>query len=131
MLPIVEMSEPFRRRVLLELPWPTLLKILLAAAAVWCLIQLIDIILLLMVAVILTVTLDPIACWLERRGMSRTASVTVISVAILTLVGGFVWLTWPHWSNRLAISRRTRMNSRNNHALPSEMAPEFGGLEQR
>ena len=50
--------------------------------------------LLLIVAVILTVTLDPFACWLERRGLSRAASVIVISVATLTLVGGFVWLTW-------------------------------------
>jgi predicted PurR-regulated permease PerM len=88
------MPDTVRRRVSLEVPWRTLLKILAAAALVWCVLRLTQIILLIIVAVLLAVTLHPIVCWLERRSLPRWAAATIVSLGILTLVGGFFWLTW-------------------------------------
>jgi predicted PurR-regulated permease PerM len=81
-------------RVELAIPWRTLLKVALAAALVWCLLRLLPIILVLFVAVVLAVTLDPVVKWLEHRGVKRGAGAILVGLALVALLGGFVWLTW-------------------------------------
>jgi predicted PurR-regulated permease PerM len=81
-------------RLALTIPWRTLLKVVAAAALVWCLLRLLQIILVILVAVVLAVTLDPVAAWFERHGMSRRAAALLLAMALLVLVGGFLWLTW-------------------------------------
>ena len=66
------MAEEFRRRLSLDLPWTTILKVIPAAAAlVWLWLQLVQLVLVLLVAVLLAVTLDPVMEWFERRGWPR------------------------------------------------------------
>jgi predicted PurR-regulated permease PerM len=81
-------------RVALTIPWRTLLKIIAALAFVWCLLRLLQIVLVILVAVILAVTLDPVAEWLERHGMSRRVAAMFLGLALIGALGGFIWLTW-------------------------------------
>jgi predicted PurR-regulated permease PerM len=46
------------------------------------------------VAVLLAVTLNPVVDWLERHGWARWAAAAFIFVAVLVTLGGFGWLTW-------------------------------------
>jgi predicted PurR-regulated permease PerM len=88
------MQESSRRRVLLDVPWRTIVRILAAAALVWCVLRLVHVILLLIVAVLLAVLLDPVVRRLERRGLPRGAAAAVLTVVILLAAGAFVWTTW-------------------------------------
>ncbi len=88
------------RRTVVEIPWRTLLKVIAAVALAWLLVQLIHIVLLIIVAIVLAVTLEPIVCWFERRGASRAAAATVVAIAIAAAIGGFLWLTWAQLSDQ-------------------------------
>jgi predicted PurR-regulated permease PerM len=88
------MQEPVRQRVVLELPWRTILKILAAAALVWCLLQLAQTIVVIVVAVLLAVTLEPAVRWLEGRRLPRATAAIAVSLALLVLVSAFLWMTW-------------------------------------
>lgn len=88
------MPDAGRRHIVLEVPWRTLLKIAAAAALIWCLLWLADIVLVLIVAVILAVLLDPAVRWMEQRGVRRGGAATLVGVLLLALIVGFVWLTW-------------------------------------
>src|SRR5436190_12263792 len=94
------MADPIRRQAKLEVPWPTLLKVLAAAALAWALVQLVPIVLILLVAVVLAVSLDPVVLWFERRGMPRTIGAIAVATAIALLVGAFVWLSWSSLSSQ-------------------------------
>jgi predicted PurR-regulated permease PerM len=89
-----------RRRLTIELPWRTLLKIILAVALVWLAVQLISIILLVVIAVLLAVTLDPVVCWTQERGFGRAAATTIITTTLLLIIAGFLWLTWAELANQ-------------------------------
>jgi predicted PurR-regulated permease PerM len=78
------------RRVSLELPWRTIFRVLAAAALVWVWLQTWHLFLLLTVAVLLAVTLDPIVRWLEHRGIPRWGAATLVAFAVLALLVGFV-----------------------------------------
>lgn len=82
------------RRLVVELPWSTLLRLLLAAALVWCLLQLVQTILVLVVAVLLAVTLEPLVRWLEARGLARWGAATLVSLVLLGATVAFLWMTW-------------------------------------
>lgn len=92
------MPESPRRRVSLEIPWRTLLKLVAFAGLVWLGLQLIDLILVMMVAVLLAVTFDPVVVWLERRGLSRGQAALVVTLVSLAVVVGFLWMTWSSLS---------------------------------
>jgi predicted PurR-regulated permease PerM len=94
------MTDTNSGQVRLEVPWRTLFRVLAAAALAWALVQLLPIVLVLLVAVVLAVSLDPIVGWLEARRMPRTAAVMIVAAAIAALVGGFLWLTWSSLANQ-------------------------------
>jgi predicted PurR-regulated permease PerM len=94
------MPDTVRRRVLLQVPWPTLFKILSAVAIVWLWLRLVQIVLVVVVAVLLAVTLNPAVCWLERRRLSRAAAASLLSLFILIVAGGFLWATWASLSDQ-------------------------------
>jgi predicted PurR-regulated permease PerM len=79
---------------IVELPWKTLFRVIGAVVLVWLAIQLYQIVLLIVVAVLLAVTLNPVVRRLERAGLSRSAAVALVSVTLLVALGGFLWLTW-------------------------------------
>jgi predicted PurR-regulated permease PerM len=94
------MPEQLRRRTRIELPWRTILKIISAVALVWLCIELIQLILVVIVAVLLAVTLDPVVVWLEHRGLSRWAASTVVCLILLVAIGAFFWMTWAQLSDQ-------------------------------
>ena len=83
-----------RRQVRLEVPWRTLLKLLAAVALAWALVQIPPIVLILLVAVVLAVSLDPVVVWIERHRIPRTLAAVVVATAIVMLFAAFLWLTW-------------------------------------
>jgi predicted PurR-regulated permease PerM len=42
----------------------------------------------------LAVALEPLVQWLQARGLKRWMSATLLTVVVLTLTVGFVWMTW-------------------------------------
>jgi putative heme transporter len=91
------MPETAHRRTAIEIPWKTLFKILAAVVLVWLWLKLYQTVLLVIVAIILAVTLEPIVAWLARR-MSRGAATALVTGTLLLLIGGFLWLTWSSLS---------------------------------
>jgi len=89
-----------RRRLTIELPWRTLLKVIVAVALAWLAVQLVSIILLVVIAVLLAITLDPIVRWAEERGLRRTAATTIVTTTLLLIIIGFLWLTWTELANQ-------------------------------
>jgi predicted PurR-regulated permease PerM len=88
------MPDAPRQRVVLELPWRTILKILAAAGLVWCLLQLAQTIVVVIVAVLLAVTLEPAVRWLQGRRLPRAAAVLTVSLTLLIVMAAFLWMTW-------------------------------------
>ena len=93
------MPDP-RRRVAIVIPWRTILKILAAAAIVWLWLKLVEMVLVLVVAVLLAVTLNPVVRWLERRGLPRWGAALSVGLALVAVVGGFLWMTWASLSSQ-------------------------------
>ena len=88
------MAETARRRVAVDIRWPTILKVLAAAALVWIWLTLVQLILVVIVAVLLAVTLNPVVDWFERHGWARWSAAALIFVLLLVSFGLFAWLTW-------------------------------------
>src|SRR5262245_5200448 len=78
----------------IAIPWKTILKVLAAAVLVWLWLQLYQIVLLIVVAVLLAVTLNPAVDWLERHHCPRWLGAFAVSLTLLGVVIGFLWMTW-------------------------------------
>ena len=96
----VEMPDSLRRRTIVEVSWKTLIKLIAAVALVWLWIQLYQIVLVVLVAILLAVTLNPIVRWFERRRLPRWGATAIVSLILLSLVGGFLWMTWSSLSDQ-------------------------------
>ena len=80
-------AQPPRPLLRLEISGRTLGFVLLAIAAVWCAIQLANVVLVVILAIMIVGTIDPFVCWLERRGLRRgKALLTVFGVLTLGIV---------------------------------------------
>jgi len=122
------MTEPAKRHVAVEVPWRTLLKVMAAVALVWLWLQLVQTVLVMIVAVLLAVTLDPVVDWFERRRLPRGGAVAIVTVLLLALIGGFIWLTWASLSDQ-AQYVATHMNDIEHqllHSLPAWMRNVVG-----
>jgi predicted PurR-regulated permease PerM len=89
------------RRVVVEVPWRTLLKLIAAAALVWLWLRLVDVVLVVMVAALLAVTLNPVITWLEQRGWRRATATLLIGVVLVATLGGFLWMTWASLADQV------------------------------
>ncbi len=83
------------RVVRVELTVRTALVALGAGAAVWFFIQLWEILLVIVVALMLVGMLNPFVDRLERRGWKRSTGILVVFAAMFLLVAGFGGLTLP------------------------------------
>jgi predicted PurR-regulated permease PerM len=88
------MPDLRRRRVSLDIPWRTFFKLAAFIALVWLWLQLIDLILVMIVAVLLAVTFNPLVVRLEKRGISRGHAAALLAVVSLALIVGSLWMTW-------------------------------------
>jgi predicted PurR-regulated permease PerM len=82
------------RRLVLDVSWRAIVKVLAAAAFVWIVLQLAQTLIVVIVGILLTVTLEPAVSWLERRKVGRTLASSLVCVALLLLVVGALWFTW-------------------------------------
>jgi predicted PurR-regulated permease PerM len=88
------MPEAPSRRTALVIPWTTLLKVVVVAALIWLWFQLYQIVLVLIVAIVLAVTLNPAVEALQRRRWPRWAASLFLSTALCAGVIGFFWMSW-------------------------------------
>jgi len=117
-----------RRRVSLGIPWSTFFKLAAFAALVWLWLQLVDVILVLIVAVLLAVTFNPVVVRLERRGWSRGKASGLVAALFLILVGGFLWMTWSSLAvqTRYAIDHLSEFEQDAVRRMPQWMRSAIG-----
>jgi predicted PurR-regulated permease PerM len=122
-------SERLPRRIAVELPWAALLKIIAAVALVWIWLTLYQLVLLLAVAVLLAVTLDPVVRRLQRRGLSRAAGATLVCFVLLAAIAGFFYLTWSSLSDQGQMLGQHLGDVEKNIAgrVPAFLRKAFGG----
>jgi predicted PurR-regulated permease PerM len=84
-----------RDQLELRIPFATLMKIALAILLVAIVIKLWPVILMIVVAILIAVTVDPIPGWLERRGVRRSVSVIALALVIFGLLIAFFVLLVP------------------------------------
>jgi predicted PurR-regulated permease PerM len=82
------------RRLSLDIPWTTLLKIIAAVALVAVLVRVWYIFTLVLIAIIVAVGLQPAVAWLERRGLPRWAASSAVVVLLFGAIVGFLAITW-------------------------------------
>lgn len=73
----------------------TIVWILATIAGVWLFIQLRAIVLLLVVALVLAGTFNPLVEWMERRGLKRIYALTLLFVGLLLVSALLIFLTVP------------------------------------
>ena len=88
-------SPPPPLDIALRVPAATIAKLLVAAGLVFVLVRLLPALVLVFVAVLLAVALDPAVRFLERRGLSRSLSVAVLAVVALGAAAAFLALVMP------------------------------------
>jgi predicted PurR-regulated permease PerM len=83
-----------RRRVALELPWSTIWRAVGVAILVWVWFRLSWLVMVLLVAAVLAVAVDPLVTRLERHGLRRALASILVGVALLAVIVGFAYVTW-------------------------------------
>jgi predicted PurR-regulated permease PerM len=83
-----------RNRLAVEIPWSTLLKVIVAIVLLAAMKQLIWILLLLVVSIIIAVGLMPMVRTLDRHGWRHELAATVVVAGIVLVIIGFLALTW-------------------------------------
>lgn len=89
------------QRFELEVPSLTIVKLLIAALAVWALLKLWPELIFLSISVILAIALEPTVRWLGRHRLGRGAAVALITALGLALIAALVWLVVPPMASQL------------------------------
>lgn len=87
------MSQP-RRRLDVEITWGSLARVVAVVALAWLWLQLWELTLLLIVAVLMSVTLDPLVVRLQQRGLGRGAASSLTVLALTIIAAGFMYFAW-------------------------------------
>ena len=82
------------RRFSLHVPWATLLKILVALSLIWIWRELVWFAMLLLIAIVIAVGLDPAVRWLERRRWPRPLAASTCVLIVVGAIVAFLALTW-------------------------------------
>jgi predicted PurR-regulated permease PerM len=80
------MSDGPPNPVRLYVPWATIFKVLGALMLVWVWLELLPIVMVVLVALVLAVTLEPLVQWLERRRVKRGPAVVLIGALTLIII---------------------------------------------
>jgi len=94
------MADTQLRHTAVEIPWRTIFRILAAAVLVWLWFQLYQVVLLVVVAGLLAVTLNPAVRRLVQHGWPQWLAAVVVSVGLLSIVAGFLVITWSSLSEQ-------------------------------
>jgi predicted PurR-regulated permease PerM len=90
-----EEREDARLEIAVRVPAATIAKLLLAAGLVFVLIRLLPALVLVFIAILVAVTLDPLVRLLERRGLSRSLAVAAVALVALGLAALFLAVALP------------------------------------
>ena len=126
------MPDTATRRTALIVPWRTLFKLIAAIALVWAWLQLVQLVLVFIVAVLLAVTLNPLVRRLERRGLPRWGAATVVGCLLFGAVAGFFVATWASLSSEASYAT-VHLGQFERHvldALPEWMRQSVGVARQ-
>ena len=113
--------------------------ILATIVGVWLFLQLRAIVLLLVVALVLAGTFNPLVEWMERRGVKRIYALTLLFVALLLATSLLIFLTVPPFFEQLAQIVRDAPHHREqliallqqrDFTAPLARALQHAGLEQ-
>jgi predicted PurR-regulated permease PerM len=117
------------RRVELRIPFATLLKIALFVLLVVIAIQLWPLIVMVIVAVLLAVMLDPLVAWFERHRVRRGIAIALIAIALFGSVAAFVFSVVPAMVSQLQDLAQAlpRIAARVSQAVP-QAKPVIDGL---
>jgi len=94
-------------RVEVHIPFTTLLKVALALLLCICVIKLWPVILMIIVAILLAVMLDPIVTFLERHRVRRALGVAIVAIVLLALVSVVFAVVVPAMSRQLVELSKT------------------------
>ena len=101
--PVTKPSDgPKQTVVRMELNGRTAVIAVLTLAAVWLFLQLWQILLVIVVALMIVGMLNPFVEKLEKRGMGRGYAIAIVFGAIFVVVGGFCALTIPNLVSQVA-----------------------------
>ena len=84
-----------RTSLRIEIAPRTILFVLLAIAAVWLAFELATVLTVLIVALVLVGTLDPLVAWFERRGIRRGRALVLVFTVIILAISAVLLLTIP------------------------------------
>lgn len=87
--------EPRSVKVELHLPLSTILRVLVTALVVWCLLKVWPDVVFLLLSLLLAVALEPTVAWAERRRVPRGVAILVLAVAVLGAGAAFVAFGLP------------------------------------
>jgi len=113
--------------------------ILATIVGVWLFLQLRTIVLLLVVALVLAGTFNPLVEWMERRGIKRLYALTLLFIALLLATSLLIFLTVPPFLEQLAQIVRDAPHHRDqliallqqrDFTAPLARALQNAGLEQ-
>jgi predicted PurR-regulated permease PerM len=130
---------PARSEVRFDIAPRTIVWILATIVTVWLFIQLRMIVLLLVVALVLAGTFNPLVEWMERRGLKRLVALTILFVGLLLVTALLVFLTVPTFLDQLGRITRDLPHQRDQlvillqqHATTAPLAHalENAGLEK-
>ncbi|MEO8842018.1 MAG: AI-2E family transporter [Kofleriaceae bacterium] len=89
------MAEEPQRTLRIELSPRTLVLILVAIGAVWIAVQIWTVFVVLLVALVLVGTFDPLVGWFERRGLGRGRALAVIFLVVTLAIATVMLITVP------------------------------------
>src|SRR5690606_38974192 len=90
-----DVADGDKQTIRIEIPTRTIIKVILTLVAIWLVLKVISIFLLLLLAVLLCLALQPPVRRLENRGMSRGAAASTVFGGMLLVFAGFLWLIVP------------------------------------
>lgn len=79
----------------LDIPFRTFLKLFVALALAYALIQLVPLLLLMLISALLATTLHPICRWLEKRGLPRWAALAIVCGSLIGFVAASALILVP------------------------------------
>ena len=89
------MADDDHRALRIEIAPRTLLLIVLLVAGAWLFVHLSNVVLVLVVALVLVGTLDPLVAWLERHGWGRGRALALIMFVMAVVVGAVIIVSIP------------------------------------
>src|SRR4051794_37155790 len=114
---------PRPRRLELAVPWCTLLKLGLFAALVYVFLKLIPLCAMLLLALLIAITLWPVADWVMGRGGPKWLAVVVCAVLLFGAVGLFLFVVSPIVTTQISAFIKT-LPTMKDHIL--QRLPEAG-----